>query len=96
MSDLFTIVVFILQSAMTLTVFVALPLLLVIRVITVIKEPISLKASLLTVLLPLSLGYFIFYNEYSKFFKLYKILIICFTALALLGIIYTIYVRYLT
>ncbi|HKL95337.1 MAG TPA: hypothetical protein VJ845_02785 [Haploplasma sp.] len=96
MSDLFTIVVFILQSAMTLTVFVALPLLLVIRVITVIKEPISLKASLLTVLLPLSVGYFIFYNEDSKFFKLYKILIICFTALALLGIIYTIYVRYLT
>lgn len=89
---MFNIIVSILQTAMLITVFVTLPLLFVIRIITVINNKSNLKDSLLIVLLPFSFGYYFILNK-DKQTKLYNILIIVLTVVAIIGILFTFYQR---
>lgn len=93
MLDLFKILIFILQLSMGITLFVGLPLLLVVRILTVIYKKRTIKESLLIILVPFSIGYFMYVDEEDKFYRLYKLLLVIFLVTAILGILFTLYLK---
>lgn len=95
MLDLFKIIILILQTSMYLALFLALPLLVTIRLVSVVTNNKGLKVSLLTIFIPFSIGYFIYYGEDNKLLNIYKKVLIIFLVLSTLGMIYTLYLTYL-
>lgn len=93
--SLFSIFVWVLQVSMVIALFVGLPLLLALRIFIAYKENRSLKEILIIILVPLSIGYFIYIEDDSKYNKLYKRVMLVVMVLAILGILFTIYQGYL-
>jgi len=89
---MFSILVFILQLTMLITTFITIPLLFVIRLITVLNNKLDSKESLLILLLPFSIGYYLILAK-EKQSKLYNITLIVLTVVALIGIMFTLFQR---
>lgn len=87
---MFNILVFILQTAMLITVYVSLPLLFLFRLFYVIKERLALKNAIIVLLTPFSLSFYQNNND-KKFLKIYNIIVITLTIIAVLGILFTLY-----
>lgn len=87
---MFSILVAIFEIAMMAAIIVFIPLTLIFRVLSVIKHEKPLKEALLIVLLPFSLGYYMYLKEEEKS-KIYNILIYSFLALTVIGILFTVY-----
>ena len=95
MLNLFNILLVILQSSMTIAVFIGLPVLLIMRIIMIIKDNKGLKSSLMTVLIPFSIGLFIVYKDESIMKKIYRIMLLVIMIITLIGMIYTFYLTIL-
>lgn len=91
---MFSILVFILQLAMLITTFITIPLLFIIRLITIIKNKIDKNEALLILLLPFSIGYYLILEK-EKQSKLYNIVLIVLTIIAVIGILFTLFQRLL-
>jgi len=89
---MFSLLVFVLQLAMLITTFITLPILFIIRLITVINNKIDRNESLLILLLPFSIGYFLILEK-EKQSKLYKITLIALTVVAVIGVLFTLFQR---
>ena len=89
---MFSILVFVLQLAMLITTFITLPILFIIRLITVINNKIDRNESLLILLLPFSIGYYLILEK-EKQSKLYNIALIALTVVAVIGVLFTLFQR---
>ena len=93
--DLFKVIIFILQVSMTVTIYITIPVLLLFRIFIVYRNRKSFKENILTIILPLSIGYFIYHDEDNNLSKWYKRLLITCMIIAILGMLYTFYLSFL-
>lgn len=88
---MFSILVFVLQACMFVSLFVMIPALLAVRIVMSIKYQETLKERLYVVLMPFSIGILSILDNELRLVKLYKKLLVIFTVLAIIGILFTIY-----
>ena len=81
-------------SMMLITVFVALPLLFILRLLVVIRHRLPKKIALLIVLLPFSYGYYRYLKKEHQI-KLYHTLLKLLAIFAIIGILFTLYQRFI-
>lgn len=87
---MFENLVLIIQICMLITLYITLPALFIYRLFMVIKLKKDLVKSLLIVLLPFSLGVYLFYEDSNKH-KVYNILLIILFSISILGISFTLF-----
>ena len=87
---MFENLVLIIQICMLITLYITLPTLFIYRLFMVIKLKKDLVKSLLIVLLPFSLGVYLFYEDSNKH-KVYNILLIILFSISILGISFTLF-----
>jgi hypothetical protein len=81
-------------SMMLISVLIALPLLLILRLVVVIRYRIPRKTALLIVLLPFSYGYYRYLKKEQQM-KLYRSVVTLLFVFAILGILFTLYQRFI-
>lgn len=89
---MFEFIVGVLQIFTLITIFISIPLLFIIRVITISIRKLHYKKALLVLFLPFSLGYY-YYLKKEERIKYYNLIIIILTVVATIGVLFTIYQR---
>lgn len=91
---MFSLVVFILQISMLITVFITIPLLFIFRLTIVTKNKLSIKKALKILFIPFSIGYYNYLSK-DKRIKIYDLLVVLLTVVAIIGIVFTLYVQFI-